>query len=107
MTRSPGDPEFATRVRTSFERQALLATLGATLARVDAGEVEIELAFRPELNLLAPARDERFRAIGRVVRSGRTVTVTSAELRAATTGEIVAIMTGTMMTARDRPGFAD
>jgi acyl-coenzyme A thioesterase PaaI-like protein len=64
-----------------------------------------------KVNLLAPARAKRFQAIGRVVRAGRTVTVTSAELRAGddgdTAGELVAIMTGTMMTVRDRPGLSD
>lgn len=37
------DPEFELRVRESFARQTLMATLGATLARVAPGEVEIEL----------------------------------------------------------------
>jgi uncharacterized protein (TIGR00369 family) len=138
-----------------------MATLGATLVRVDPGDVVIELAFRPDLtqqhgflhagvvtsvmdsacgyaalslmeldvavlsvefkvNLLAPARGKRFRAHGRVIRAGRTVTVTSAEFRVieassegpgaameGTTDELVAIMTGTMMTVRDRPGLVD
>jgi uncharacterized protein (TIGR00369 family) len=157
----PRDPDFAQRVRASFGRQAAMATLGATLVRVDPGEVFIELAFRPDLTqqhgflhagvvtsvmdsacgyaalslmepdvavlsvefkvqLLAPARGKRFRAHGRVIRAGRTVTVTSAEFRvievssegpgaamAGTTAELVAIMTGTMMTVRDRPGLVD
>jgi len=157
----PRDPAFAQRVRASFERQAAMATLGATLARVAPGEVDIDLAFRPELTqqhgflhagvvtsvmdsacgyaalslmepdvavlsvefkvqLLAPARGKRFRAHGRVIRAGRTVTVTSAEFRvievssegpgaamAGTTDELVALMTGTMMTVRDRPGLVD
>src|SRR5262245_34604541 len=49
MTLTPRDPNFAQRVRNSFEQQAAMATLGATLARVAPGEVEIEVAFRPEL----------------------------------------------------------
>jgi uncharacterized protein (TIGR00369 family) len=161
MSQIPRDPQFAQRVRASFERQAAMATLGATLTRVAPGEVVIELAFRPELtqqhgflhagvvtsvmdsacgyaalsltepgaavlsiefkvNLLAPARGKRFSARGRVVRAGRTVTVASAEFRVAepageepraatsdTTDGLVAIMTGTIMTVRDRPGLLD
>jgi uncharacterized protein (TIGR00369 family) len=49
MTREPRDPSFEQRVRTSFGRQAAMATLGATLARVRPGEVAIELPFRQEL----------------------------------------------------------
>ena len=45
----PPDPDFASRVRRSFDRQRLLATLGATLGRVEPGEVEIRLPFREDL----------------------------------------------------------
>jgi uncharacterized protein (TIGR00369 family) len=45
----PLDPAFAPRVRASFARQRLLATMGATLARVEPGEVEIHLPFREDL----------------------------------------------------------
>jgi len=159
MTQPPRDPQFEQRVRASFERQAAMATLGATLARVAPGEVTIELPFRSELtqqhgflhagivttvmdsacgyaaltlmeagtavlsvefkvNLLAPAQGDRFRASGRVVRAGRTVTVVSGEFRVVAaagegqlepdaSGPLVAIMTGTMMTVRDRPALAD
>lgn len=43
------EPDFASRVRRSFARQRLLATLGATLERVEPGEVEIRLPFREDL----------------------------------------------------------
>jgi uncharacterized protein (TIGR00369 family) len=49
MTQTPRDPHFERRVRASYARQAAMATLGARLSRVDAGHVEIELPFRPEL----------------------------------------------------------
>ena len=149
----PTDP--TPRIAASFERQAIMATLGASLARVAPGEVDIALPFRADLtqqhgflhagivativdsacgyaalsmmepgtavlsvefkvNLLAPARGVRFLACGRVVRAGRTVTVVSGELRAfdddaaaGSGGTVVAIMTGTMMTLRDRPGLSD
>ena len=151
---TPRDPDFERRVRESFARQAVMATMGATLGTVAPGEVEIALPFRADLtqqhgflhagviaavvdsacgyaalslmepgaavlsvefkvNLLAPAAGARFVARGEVVRAGRTVTVVSGELRAFTAGDhdpagkAVAIMTGTMMTVRDRPGLSD
>ena len=153
MTNAPRDPDYEKRVRASFARQALMTTLGATLAGVGPGEVTVELPFRSELtqqhgflhagivtsvldsacgyaalslmepgaavlsvefkvNLLAPARGNQFRAVGRVVRAGRTVTVVSGEFRvveatAERDAALVAIMTGTMMAVRDRKGFSD
>lgn len=148
---TPRDPDFELRVRASYARQAAMATLGATLSRIDPGLVEIELPFRPDLtqqhgflhagivtsvmdsacgyaamslmepgvavlsvefkvNLLAPARGDLFRASGRVVRAGRTLTVVAGELRAVEgggDGALVAMMTGTMMAIRDRPDLVD
>jgi uncharacterized protein (TIGR00369 family) len=46
----PVDPSFESRVRASFARQQLLATLGASLARVAPGEVDIALPFRAALS---------------------------------------------------------
>ena len=45
MTFDVSDPGFEGRVRTSFARQGLNETLGATLGRVSAGMVEIEVPF--------------------------------------------------------------
>jgi uncharacterized protein (TIGR00369 family) len=45
----PADPNFEARVRESFARQRLMATIGARLTRVEPGEVEIELPFREDL----------------------------------------------------------
>lgn len=41
--------EYRERVRDSFSRQRLMHTLGATLARVEDGEVEIAMPFRLDL----------------------------------------------------------
>ncbi|HZY20636.1 MAG TPA: PaaI family thioesterase [Ramlibacter sp.] len=41
----PADPAFADRVRVSFARQAAMGTIGASLARVEPGEVEIAMAW--------------------------------------------------------------
>ncbi|HET7825098.1 MAG TPA: PaaI family thioesterase [Anaeromyxobacter sp.] len=48
-TFEPADPTFASRVRDSFARQRLLATIGATLEHVAPGEVDIRLPFREDL----------------------------------------------------------
>ena len=44
------DPAFAERVRTSFDRQRFMGTLGARLGRVAPGEVDIELPVRDTLS---------------------------------------------------------
>ena len=49
MIYEPRDTDFEARVRGSFARQRAMETVGARLARVAAGEVEIELPFRADL----------------------------------------------------------
>lgn len=44
---TPLDPDYEARVRASFERQGLMATLGASLARVEPGAIEIRLPIQP------------------------------------------------------------
>jgi uncharacterized protein (TIGR00369 family) len=114
------DPDFERRVRESFDRQRAMAMLGASLVRVDAGIVEIDLEWREELtqqdgyihagivttlldsacgyaaytlmpadssvlsvefkvNLVAPARGNKIRAVAQVKRAGRTLTVCLAD----------------------------
>lgn len=41
--------DFEGRVRASFARQQIMTTIGAELTRVNAGEVEIEMGYSPEL----------------------------------------------------------
>lgn len=139
------DPDFESRVRQSFFRQSLMKTLGAKLATVNPGIVEIELINRPEItqqhgfihagaissvldsacgyaaytlmpadaavlsvefkvNLMAPARGERLIARAEVKRSGRTITVCSADAYMVNAGEkkLVATMLATMMCVRGR-----
>ena len=43
------DPNFAARVRDSFARQKAMALIGASIARVGPGEVEIALPWRDDL----------------------------------------------------------
>ncbi|HZP93541.1 MAG TPA: PaaI family thioesterase [Burkholderiales bacterium] len=45
----PPDPGYAQRVRASFERQNVMALIGAQLSRVAPGECEIRLPFKPQL----------------------------------------------------------
>ncbi|HUF35864.1 MAG TPA: hypothetical protein VMN37_07935 [Gemmatimonadales bacterium] len=40
---APQNPDFEAVVRESFGRQSLMATLGASLARVAAGAVDLDL----------------------------------------------------------------
>ncbi|HEV2860941.1 MAG TPA: PaaI family thioesterase [Pyrinomonadaceae bacterium] len=49
ITFAPEDPDFAERVRASFNRQALMRLIGATLGRVEAGAVDISLEYREDL----------------------------------------------------------
>lgn len=48
-THAAQDPAFESRVRASFDKQTFMATIGARLARVEPGEVDIELARRDDL----------------------------------------------------------
>jgi len=41
----PRDPEFETRIRSSFARQGLMKTIGAKLLKVSPGESQIELSY--------------------------------------------------------------
>jgi uncharacterized protein (TIGR00369 family) len=45
----PQDPGFAARVRASFGRQKAMGLIGASLAVVEPGRVEIALPFRDDL----------------------------------------------------------
>jgi uncharacterized protein (TIGR00369 family) len=142
---TPADGAFAARVRASFDRQAAMATIGARLARVEAGEVEIELPWAAgltqqhgflhagivataldsacgycafslmpaeagvltieyKINLLAPAKGQRFRMVGTVLKPGRTITVTEGRAFAVDEGreKLVATMNATLMTILGR-----
>jgi uncharacterized protein (TIGR00369 family) len=82
----------------------------AALSLMEPGAAVLSVEFK--VHLLAPARGAWFRALGRVVRAGRTLTVVSGELRAgahdpAGDGELVALLTGTMMAVRGRPELVD
>jgi uncharacterized protein (TIGR00369 family) len=79
----------------------------AALSLMEPGAGVMSVEFK--VNLLAPAIGNRFVAVGRVVRSGRTLTVCQGELRAVQDdGEtLVAVLQGTMMAVRGRDGISD
>jgi uncharacterized protein (TIGR00369 family) len=41
----PKDPDFRARVAASFARQAAMASLGITIARLEAGEIELAMPY--------------------------------------------------------------
>ena len=66
----------------------------AAMGAANEGDV---LTVEMKINLLAPARGERLVATGRVVRSGRRITVVTAEVVAEPEGRTVALLQGTML----------
>jgi uncharacterized protein (TIGR00369 family) len=150
LTDHGADPEFVARVQASFDRQAFMRTVGASLVSIEPGQVVIEWPFDRRLtqqhgflhagvvvavadsacgyaalslmppgtavlsvefkvNLMKPAAGEHFRAVGKVIRSGRTLSVCGAEVHAHVGGKetTIAIMQGTMMTVRDNASLVD
>ncbi len=142
--------EIEARIRESFARQSIMTTLGAEIAAVRVGEVEVVLPFSDrilqqhgfihagavatiadsacgyaalsvmpreaavlttefKINLLAPAKGERLRALGRVVRNGRKLVVTLGEVLAeeGSARKQVALITATMMVVDTSGGLRD
>ena len=141
---SPSDPDFETRVRSSFSQQGMLTSLGAQIGILRAGEVHLTAPFDAhfsqqdgflhagvvttlmdsacgcaahtlmpvgsrvlsvefKVNLLSPARGERFRAEGRVIKAGRTLTVCEGKLFSIEKekASLCAIMQATMICIRE------
>lgn len=134
------DPNYEARVRSSFEKQEAMKTIGASLVKMSPGEMVIEFPYDQSLtqqngyihagvlttvvdsacgyaaytlmpadsdvlsiefkvNFMSPAKGETFRAIGKVLKSGRTITVCSGDVVAIEKGKesIVATMQATMI----------
>ena len=81
----------------------------AALTLMEPGSAVLSVEFK--VNLLAPAAGTTFRAVGKVVRAGRTLTVCTAEVRARGADGVesapIAVMQATMMTLKDRPELVD
>jgi uncharacterized protein (TIGR00369 family) len=62
-----------------------------------------------KINLVAPAVGDLIIARGRVVKAGRTLTLTQAEVFARRSGDekLIALLTATMMSVDDRDGITD
>ncbi len=73
---------------------------GFTLMPAGAGVLTIEF----KVNLLAPARGQRFRMVGQVVKPGRTITVTEGRAYAIDAGheKLIATLGATLMTITGR-----
>ena len=135
------DDQFESRVSSSFTRQQMMSLLGASLAKVEPGAVDISLPFRTDLtqqhgylhaaatsaiadsacgyaalsvtpansdvlsvefkmNLLRPAVGNLFVAEGRVIKPGKTIIVTQANVYADHDNDdrkLIATMTATIM----------
>ncbi len=114
----PGEVVIALPFRTDLTQQHGFLHAGVGAAVVDSacgyaaltvmepGAAVLSVEFK--VNLLAPAAGTDFLAIGRVVRSGRTLVVCTGELHAMHNERdtVVALMQGTMMAVREK-GLSD
>src|SRR5262252_2076968 len=115
----PGEVELELPFREDLTQQHgfLHAGIVTTLADSACGYAALSLMDREsavlsveyKVNLLAPAVGERMRAIGRVIKPGRTLLICTGEVIAVAGGAetIVTVMQGTMMAVRGRPGLVD
>lgn len=137
---TPKNEDFEAAVRSSFARQPMMETLGATLEDVSPGQVRIASSIPPgtlqqqgsthaglafsigdsaagysalslmppahevvtsemKIHLLAPGRGDRLVALGRVLKPGRRLMITEAEVWAETgeTRILIAKLLGTMV----------
>ncbi len=142
--------EIDARVRDSFAKQSIMATLGAEILAVRPGEVEIVLPFSDKvlqqhgfvhagavatiadsacgyagltvmprdaavlttefkINLLSPAKGDRLRAVGRVIRNGKSLVITLGEVFAESggTSKQVAMITASLMVVSTGTGLKD
>ena len=136
----PSDPNYESRIRSSFDKQEVMKTIGADLVMVLPGEVHIEFSFMESLtqqhgyihagiitsvvdsacgyaaytlmaadsevltieykvNFMSPAKGDKFKGIGRVLKPGRNITVCSGDVIAIDNGKekIIATMLATMI----------
>ncbi len=116
---APGEVEIELPWRADLVQQHGFLHAGVTSASADSACGYAALSVMPadaavlsveyKVNLLAPARGVRFQAVGRVVRSGRTVSVVQGDVLAFDEqgqSQKVLTMLGTMIAAVGR-GIAD
>jgi uncharacterized protein (TIGR00369 family) len=108
----PGEVEITLPFREDLTQQHGFLHAGAVTAIVDSAcgyaaltqmppEVEV-LSVEFKVNLLAPALGDRFIALGRVLRSGRTITVCTGEVHAeqGDSRKLICAMQATMIASR-------
>ncbi len=112
LSAAPGMVELAAPIlpgmtqHHGFAHAGLTFALGDTAAGFAAQSLMAPgdgvLTVEMKINLLAPGRGDRLRAVGRVERAGRSITVVRAEVFAEADGAATpaAILQGTMMTMR-------
>ena len=115
----PGEVELELPFRDDLTQQHGFLHAGIVTALVDSacGYAALSLMDREaavlsveyKVNLLAPAVGERMRAVGRVIKSGRTLVVCTGEVIAVAgdSESVVTVMQATMMAVRDRPELVD
>jgi len=76
-----------------------------TVMPPDTGVLTVEF----KINFVAPAAGDRIIARARVVKPGRTLVLTHADVFAESAGKekLIAVLTGTMMVVQDREGISD
>ncbi len=115
----PGEVEIVLDVTPRVSQQHGFVHAGAVATIADSAAGYAALTLMPEgsgvltaeykINLLAPAAGERLVARGRVVKAGRTLTLSQAEVFAETAGasKLVALLTATLMAIANRDGVSD
>jgi len=115
----PGEVELELPFREDLTQQHGFLHAGIVTALVDSacGYAALSLMDREsavlsveyKVNLLAPAVGDRMRAVGRVIKPGRTLLVCTGEVIAVAGGAetVVTAMQGTMMAVRGRPELVD
>ena len=115
---APGQVEIALAASPGIAQQHGFIHAGALAAVADSAAGYAALTLLPpgvgvltaefKINLMAPARG-RVRALGHVVRAGRTLTVAQTEVVAegANGDQLVALLTATVMTIEGRDGVRD
>jgi uncharacterized protein (TIGR00369 family) len=116
---APGEVEIALPVSAHLCQQHGFVHAGAVSTIADSAAGYAALTAMPagagiltaefKINLLAPATGEELRALGKVVKAGRTLTLATAEVFAVSGGarKLCAMMTATCMTIGGREGVAD
>ena len=116
---APGEAEIVMAVTPRLGQQHGFVHAGVVSALADTACGYAAFSLMPasagvltaefKVNLLAPAAGERLVAVGRVVKPGRTLTVTQAEVFAETGSErrLVALLTATLMAVEGRDDVQD